>query len=49
MNGKYKLDLEQIRVDMGEESAMELWELLMHLLPEKKVRKAIKEYAERCL
>ncbi len=47
-NGVYRFDLEQIRIEMGEEMAMEFWEMLMYLLPEERVKKAVKEYVERC-
>lgn len=47
VNGTYKLDLEQIRVEMGEDLAMEFWEILMYMLPPEKVKRAIEEFAER--
>ncbi|DBA54660.1 TPA_asm: hypothetical protein GahPV1_gp23 [Geoglobus ahangari pleomorphic virus 1] len=47
VNGTYKLDLEQIKVEMGEDLAMEFWEILMYMLPLEKVKRAIEEFAER--
>lgn len=47
VNGTYRLDLEQIRVEMGEDLVMEFWEILMYMLPLEKVRRAIEEFAER--
>jgi len=45
--GLYRLNLEQIMIEFGEDLAMEFWEVLMYLLPEMKVKEAIKEYVER--
>lgn len=47
VNGTYRLDLEQIMVEMGEDLVMEFWEILMYLLPEERVKEAIREYAEK--
>ncbi len=47
VNGVYKLDLESVKIEMGEDLAMEFWEILTYLLPQEKVKKAIEEYAER--
>ncbi|AIY90327.1 hypothetical protein GACE_1286 [Geoglobus acetivorans] len=47
VNGTYRLDLEQIRVEMGEDLVMEFWEILMYMLPLEKVKRAIEEFAER--
>jgi hypothetical protein len=46
-NRLYELDLEQIKIQFGEDLMMEFWEVLMYMLPEEKVREAIREYAER--
>ena len=47
VNGTYKLDLESVKIEMGEDLAMEFWEILTYLLPPEKVREAIREYLER--
>ena len=47
VNGTYKLDLESVKIEMGEDLAMEFWEILTYLLPPEKVKKAMEEYAER--
>ncbi len=45
--GLYRLNLEQIQLEFGEDLAMEFWEILLYLLPLEKVKRAIKEFAER--
>ncbi len=45
--GLYRLNLEQIMLEFGEDLAMEFWEVLMYLLPEVRVKEAIREYVER--
>ena len=45
--GLYRLNLEQIMLEFGEDLVMEFWEVLMYLLPEVRVKEAIREYVER--
>ncbi len=42
----YRADLEQIRLEFGEDLMVEIWEVVMWMLPEKIVREAVREYFE---
>ncbi len=44
----YKLDFEQIQIEIGEDLMAELRELLAYMLPEKVVRKTMEEYFSYC-
>ncbi|AGK60958.1 hypothetical protein Asulf_00954 [Archaeoglobus sulfaticallidus PM70-1] len=44
--GLYRLNLEQIQLEFGEDLAMEFWEVLMYMLPQERVKEAIREYVE---
>lgn len=43
----YRLNLEQIQLEFGEDLLMDFWEVVMYMLPCERVRRAIKEYVER--
>ncbi len=45
--GLYRLNLEQIQIEFGEDLAMEFWEILLYMLPMERVKRAIEEFAER--
>ena len=45
--GLYRMNLEQIQLEFGEDLAMEVWEILMYMLPVENVKRAIEEFAER--
>ncbi|RLI76937.1 hypothetical protein DRP05_11665 [Archaeoglobales archaeon] len=44
----YKLEFEQIQIEIGEDLMAELWELLAYMLPERVVRKTMEEYVSYC-
>ncbi|RLI80376.1 hypothetical protein DRP05_00945 [Archaeoglobales archaeon] len=44
----YKLEFEQIQIEIGEDLMAELWELLVYMLPEKVVRKTMEECFSYC-
>ena len=44
----YKLDFEQIQIEIGEDLMAELRELLDYMMPEKVVRKTMEEYFSYC-
>jgi|Deesub1362B_J571_1020462.scaffolds.fasta_scaffold00842_15 hypothetical protein len=45
-NGIFRVDFEQIKLEMGKDLMEELWEVMMYLIDEEKVREAMEEYSE---
>jgi len=44
--GIFSMDFEQIRIEMGKDLMEELWEIMMYLMDEEKVKEAMEEFAE---
>jgi len=44
--GILSIDFDEIRVEMGKDLMEELWEVMMYLIDEEKVREAMEEFAE---
>ena len=42
----YRIDFEQIKLEFGEDLMIEIWEVLMWMLPGRIVKEAVREYFE---